>query len=363
MDTFCENQALASWTTADLNADKSWVFPLTAKESSHLREMVLAAFNPNRDLFEYDLVEFDLGPAEKTLKKAIEQAHHGRGVALVKNLPRHNMSEDQFKLLNWAIGLHIGVPRPQGKASQYISPVRDVGVDYRAASGRGYSSNAKLDFHVDGADVATLGCYNSAKSGGSTMFTSGVTAFQALKVERPDLAELAETDFYFSRQNEEADDEGPYYGQPLIDFCNGRLFAKWNRNRVQSAQRFETVPRLSDNQRAAMDVMDDILRRPEYMLTLNLQPGDLQIFNNHCMLHSRTDYEDFAEPEKKRLLWRLWIAPPDSPELPQSWGDFYRSTVPGTVRGGIRGHNHGNKEQMFDAKHAAVLGMSIANKS
>ena len=58
--------------------------------------------------------------------------------------------------MNWAIGLHTGVARPQGKASQYISPVRDAGVDYRAASGRGYSSNAKLDFHVDGADLATL---------------------------------------------------------------------------------------------------------------------------------------------------------------------------------------------------------------
>ncbi len=352
-----ELQALANWTTKDLHADKGWVFPLTEKESRHLRDITLAAFDPNRDLFEYSLSEFELGPAEATLKKAIKQAHHGRGVALVKNLPRQDMNEDQFKLLNWAIGLHIGVARPQGKASQYISPVRDAGVDYRAASGRGYSSNAKLDFHVDGADMATLGCYNAAKLGGSTMFTSGVSAFAALEAERPDLAELAKTDFYFSRQNEEAEDEGPYYGQPLIDFCDGRLFAKWNRNRVQSAQRFDSVPRLSALQHETMDVMDNILRRPEYMLTLNLQPGDLQIFNNHCMLHSRTDYEDFAEPEKKRLLWRLWIAPPDSPELPESWGDFYRSTVPGTVRGGIRGHNHGIKEQDFDARHAAALGM------
>ena len=51
----------------------------------------------------------------------------------------YNQGEDAFRLLNWAIGLHVGVARPQGKASQYISPVRDAATDYRSASGRGYS--------------------------------------------------------------------------------------------------------------------------------------------------------------------------------------------------------------------------------
>ena len=39
------------------------------------------------------------------------------------------------------------------------------GTNYRASNGRGYSSNAKLDFHVDGADLTTLICFNKAKSG------------------------------------------------------------------------------------------------------------------------------------------------------------------------------------------------------
>ena len=69
-----ELQALANWTTKDLHADKGWVFPLTEKESRHLRDITLAAFDPNRDLFEYSLSEFELGPAEATLKKAIKQA-------------------------------------------------------------------------------------------------------------------------------------------------------------------------------------------------------------------------------------------------------------------------------------------------
>ncbi len=123
------------------------------------------------------------------------------------------------------------------------------------------------------------------------------------------------------------------------------------------AQRIKGVPRLSDAQQECMDAMDAILQRPENMFTIYLEPGDLQIFNNHVMLHSRTDYEDFEKPEEKRLLFRLWLAPPDSVRLPDSWWDFYRSVEPGTVRGGIRGHEYTAACLSWEARQAASLGM------
>ena len=347
----------AAWRAADLKTDRSWVFQIDDAGRTELARVVKAAYDPDRPLFDYRREEFDLGPAWQTIAAALREAHHGRGLALVHGLPREGMSEEEFRLLNWAIGLHTGVARPQGKATQYISEVRDAGVDYRAASGRGYSSNAKLDFHVDGADLATLACFNSAKSGGQSMISSSVTAREALMTERPDLAEIAHQEFYFSRQKEEADDEGTFYGQPLYDYADGQVFGKWNRNRVQSAQNIEDVPRLTDKQRECMDMMDAILQRPENMFTMYLAPGDLQIINNHTTLHSRTEYEDFEKPEEKRLLFRLWLAPPDSVRLPQSWWDFYRSTDPGTVRGGIRGHEHTDACRAWEKQQAAALGM------
>lgn len=350
----------AAWRAPDLKQDRSWVFHLDEAARSQLARVTKAAYDPARPLFDYRREEFDLGPALETIEAALHEAHHGRGLTLIKGLPRDGLNEHEFRLLNWAIGLHTGVARPQGKATQYISEVRDAGVDYRAASGRGYSSNAKLDFHVDGADIATLGCFNTAKSGGQSMISSTLTALKALKDERPDLAEIAHQNFYFSRQQEETEDEGPFYGQPMFDYCEGNTFGKWNRNRVLSAQRLEDVPRLSDAQRECMDMMDAILQRPENMFTMFLEPGDLQIFNNHVMLHSRTEYVDFEKPEEKRLLFRLWLAPPDSVRLPQSWWDFYRSTEPGTVRGGIRGHEHTDACRAWEAQQAESLGMRTA---
>lgn len=351
----------AAWRAADLEADRRWEFTVDDKARRHMTEAIKKAFDPARPLFEYTREDFDLGPAWDTIAAAIEEAYHGGGIALVHGLPRDGISEQEFELMNWAVGLHSGVARPQGKMSQYISPVRDAGTNYRAANGRGYSSNAKLDFHTDGCDFVTLACYNKAQSGGQSMISSSVTAFRIMLEERPDLAEVAHyTNYCFSRQQEQAPDEAPFYAQPLIDFADGRLFGKWNRNRVNSAQNLEDVPKLTDKQREAMEMLDRILSRPDVMYTMYLQPGDLQILNNHTMLHSRTDYVDHHEPEKKRLLSRLWMAPPDSVRLPESWGHFFRTTEPGAVRGGIRGHHHDEACRAFEHRQASALGMSIA---
>ena len=262
--------------------------------------------------------------------------------------------------MNWGIGLQFGVARPQGIKTQYLSSVRNIGTDYRASNGRGYSSNSRLDFHADGTDVVLLSCYNKAKMGGESMVTSSISAYMALCQERPDLAEIALQDFFFSRQKEEAPGEGPFYGQPLFDICDGRLFGKWNRNRVQSAQNIEGVPILTSVQNELMDKLDEILSRSEFMYKMFLEPGDLQFLNNHVMLHSRTDYIDYKDPSRHRLLQRLWLAPPDSIPLPKSWGDFFRSIKPGTVRGGIRGHNHDEACSKFEAHQASKLGMKLA---
>ena len=36
-------------------------------------------------------------------------------------------------------------------------------------------------------------------------------------------------------------------------------------------------------------------------------PGDIQLLKNSVILHARTEYEDFPEPERKRHLLRLWL--------------------------------------------------------
>ena len=322
-----------------------------------MSESIKKVWTPELSLLDYSMDDFDLGQGIETIFLAVNKAHRGMGLSLVKGLPRDYLNQQEFELLIWAIGLHLGVARPQGKATQYISEVRDTGMNYRSAGGRGYNSNALLDFHTDGCDLVGLACYNTAKTGGQSIISSSVSAWDILQTEYPDLAEVARQDFCFSRNQEQAIDEEPFYAQPLYDFEGGNIFGKWNRNRITTAQQLDGVPELTSSQRRCTDILDKILRLPDHMFTMWLEPGDLQFMNNHVMLHSRTKFEDYKNPEKKRLLYRLWIAPPDSVKLPKSWQKFFRSIEPGSVRGGIRGHNYDDHRRKFEIRQARSLGM------
>ena len=348
-----------AWTAPWLRDDQGWTFHLDDRARRDLLGVVRSLRDLDRPLFDWARGEFDLGAAMPTLRAAFAEVRDGTGVALVQGLPREDMTAEQYRALVWGIGLHFGVARPQGKASQYLSAVRDEGTDYRSATGRGYSSNAGLDFHVDGCDVVALACWNVARAGGQSMFTSSISAHNALLAERPDLVDLLYEPFCYSRQGEQAPDEPPFLRCPIYGVADGRLIGRWNRNRVKSAQALEGVAPLTPKQWEALDLLDALLRDPRWMAEMWLAPGDLQLMSNHYCLHSRTPFEDHAEPEKKRLLWRLWLATPDSPRLPPPWAEPFKSAEPGAVRGGIRGWHWDDTCRAWERRQAADLGMTV----
>jgi len=38
-----------------------------------------------------------------------------------------------------------------------------------------------------------------------------------------------------------------------------------------------------------------------------LEPGEASFVNNYAIMHARSEFEDWEEPEKKRLMLRLWL--------------------------------------------------------
>lgn len=355
------DRSAAAWNATELEDGRAhWQFALDARAQRDLREALARGTDPDKSLLDYRREDFDLGAAGPVIAAAFAEAKRGRGVALVTGLPRAGLDEAAFERLAWAIGLHQGVARPQGKASLYTSAVRDAGTAYRTGTGRGYSTNAQLDFHTDSADLVALACYNMAASGGMSITTSTPAAYAELRRVAPELADWLHRPVHFSRQGEQAPHEAPSYPHPVVDVACGRLFSKWNWNRVTSAQKLDGVPRIVPAQQAALDAFDAMVRRPDLAHTMWLAPGDLQIINSHVTLHSRTDFEDHVNPEQKRLLFRIWLAPPDSDRLPESWRVLYGATEPGCVRGGIIGQHHDQRCKAFEHRQAKALGMRLA---
>jgi hypothetical protein len=189
--------------------------------------------------------------------------------------------------------------------------------------------------------------------------TSSTEAYRRMREEFPHLIEWLHRPVHFSRQGEEAPDEARSYPHPIFDEADGKLFSKWNRNRVTSAQKIEGVPKMAAEQREALETFDAIVRRDDLAHSMWLAPGDVQIVNSHVTVHSRTEFVDHENPVDKRLLFRLWLAPSDGARLPESWRVLYKAVEPGTVRGGIIGQQYDDRRRTFEQRQADDLGMKL----
>ena len=90
------------------------------------------------------------------------------------------------------------------------------------------------------------------------------------------------------------------------------------RSYFESAARFGEQYRPTAIQREALEAVQDIANRPELMLTMGFQEGDIQLLNNHFTMHAREAYEDYDEPGRERHLLRMWIAVSDERRRPLS---------------------------------------------
>ena len=67
---------------------------------------------------------------------------------------------------------------------------------------------------------------------------------------------------------------------------------------------------------------------------MEFKPGDMQLVHNHTMLHDRTGFEDWPEPERRRHLLRLWLRRRKARPLPRGLRPALRQRHVGD-RGGI----------------------------
>ena len=82
-----------------------------------------------------------------------------------------------------------------------------------------------------------------------------------------------------------------------------------------------------------MDLIDELAFDDDIRLDMDFRPGDIQIVNNLITLHSRTAYEDWPEPDRRRHLLRLWFAVQEGWPLPDVYFDRYEADAHGRPRG------------------------------
>ena len=350
-----------AWTAHDLRQDDSWIQRLSDVEVEGFEQALAHARRLNKPLLAMAQADFPLSDASRTaLERAIATTQTGFGMCLVKGFPVDRWSEADTRLAYWGMGLYMGVGRTQNRASQVMNDVRDEGGDYKAKGGRGYNTNAGLDFHQDSCDVVGLLCRRTAKSGGTSKVISSMQLCREVQRLRPDLMAVLLQPFFHSYQGTQDPSQPPFYRCPIFGNHPEFFVARTNRKNTDAAQRdFPEVPRLSALQTEALDLLDQLMPSPLLCYSMELERGDLQLLNSYVTLHSRTPFEDFEQADDKRHLLRLWLSIPASQPLPAAFEEYFGDVRAGAVRGGVRGSAITPEFVAYEQRQAAVMGMPL----
>ncbi|MEM7407653.1 MAG: TauD/TfdA family dioxygenase [Pseudomonadota bacterium] len=324
-----------AWRGSDLTADTSWMYEFSTAEKQALRDAVDQCQAAGREIIDIGPAEFPLGALAEPLARIRSDVLKGRGFALLRGIPVENYTFEEAAMAYWGIGQHLGVPVSQNAMGHLLGHVTDIGRDENDPTARIYQTNARQYYHSDSCDIVALMCWRKAKSGGLSTIVSSVTLYNEVLARAPELVETLFQPNYFDRRSEVPPGQPPWYYMPIASWYGGNLSTHHVRRYIESARRFDDVPALTDEQVALLDLIDEIVDEPGIHLSMAFEPGDIQLLHNPQILHDRTGFEDFPEPELRRHLLRLWLCAGDGRPLPDYYAQRWGSADP-KQRGGVR---------------------------
>jgi hypothetical protein len=330
-----EGRDASAWYGEEIYGRADWVERLRDDEVAELDEMLARLeTRTEAELAAITVQEVPLPTLGWRLGRILDQVLNGRGFVVIKALPLERWSRRQAALAFLAMGVHLGALRMQNAQGHVLGHVRDLGRSSDDPNTRIYQTRERQTHHTDSCDVVALLCLRPAKEGGLSSLVSSTTIFNEMRRRRPDLLRVLMEPIETDRRGEVPEGSKPYFSIPVFNYHEGLVSAIYQRQYIESARRFPEVPPLTPTQIEALDLLDQLANDPNLNLTMEFQPGDIQLVHNHTILHDRTAFEDYPEPERKRHLLRLWLSPPGARPLPDVFAERFGSITPGD-RGGV----------------------------
>eukprot|EP00747_Dinoflagellata_sp_TGD_P130593 gnl/TRDRNA2_/TRDRNA2_174847_c0_seq29.p1 gnl/TRDRNA2_/TRDRNA2_174847_c0~~gnl/TRDRNA2_/TRDRNA2_174847_c0_seq29.p1 ORF type:complete len:485 (-),score=109.34 gnl/TRDRNA2_/TRDRNA2_174847_c0_seq29:193-1647(-) len=341
------------WTGDDLNRCQWWNHHISSEDIDDLHKATEAVKRSGAvhwlhkgvpDKFAKEA--FPLGIAMQQKLEAIsEELENGTGVAMIRNMPvlDTRFTEDDLAVMYLGVSAHIGhviLQSSSGLRSAsrgYGLPLGRVQAEMTGQTPKdGKQTNNAFRFHTDRCDVISLLGIREAPNGGASRVASAPAIYNKMLERCPDLAKvLAQPiDRIWEGQN-------GFFRLPVWGLTpSGKFTTQISPSYVENAQFQDNCEKASAQQIAALDAIEDIGLEvgAEYMT----KPGMLVWMNNHQVYHGRgtwgvtNDEEQGAWGNSGRLLFRTWISPynsrelPDTPEYRFVWGNV----AAGQPRGG-----------------------------
>lgn len=336
----------AAWRGRDLMTDPSWRRTLTANEIAALERAGAAAEALGVPPTGFPAGEFAVPELRPVFAWLADRLERGPGVARICGVPVERLPRDGLKRLFWGFCVNLGTPMYQTSAGEIMGEVRDETGTGAALTydGPGPLKSARtvarstgaLRFHTDKTDIIALLCASNGIAGGLSKVASSVTIHNEIARRRPDLLRVLYADYWRMRPfDEEGAGEREDRAFPMPVFArgpDGSFTSQYSRTYISQAQELSAVPRLSEAQIAAMDLLHEI--GEEVCLQMPFEMGDIQFMNQHVTYHGRTQFTDDAASGAHRVLLRIWLSAPFTRPLPQGHAVQWGNIAAGALRGG-----------------------------
>ena len=240
------------------------------------------------------------------LSGVMQEVLHGRGLVLMRGVPVANREQDEIERLCWILNNQFGVLLSQNCLGHRMTLVQEERLPNGEQTTRGHKSSGELAMHTDNSEIFTLLCVRPSRQGGDTQFASALTVHNEILASRPDILPILYRGFPYHRRSDQPDDHPAVTPYNVPVFCNVDGIVSINLIIGSIMAGVHASGRsLTDEEFDALDVLKEVAMRNQFEFTY--EPGEMSVVNNLTIMHSRSAYVDHDEPEKRRLLIRVWL--------------------------------------------------------
>lgn len=294
-----------AWCGCDITKDDI-AFDLNGRHVAALEEVMLRIRRASLALGEIRIENCRHPALDTDLERVFDQIQEGRGIVIMRGLPVDGHSVEDICTMFWALGMHFGQGVSQSALGDLLGQVRDETPPGQPESARGYLSRRELSLHVDLAQIVGLMCVRQARGGGCSQYASGLAVHNEIFATRPDLMPILYRGFPYHRRGEEPSTHAPItpYDVPVFSNRDGHVSVFMVREIINAAFR-ELKREFTPQEIDAIDTFRATAQRLQF--ATRLEPGEASFLNNYTVMHARSEFDDWEEADKKRLMLRLWL--------------------------------------------------------
>ncbi len=293
-----------AWRGSDIRSKDEISFDLSARHVAALKDVLhrvngMALEDIRREHCGHPALDADMA-------RIFDEVQNGRGMMFLRGIPVADHPLPEIEKMYWALDTHLGTALSQNCLGHCITYVQEELLPGGVQATRGHKSRQDLAMHTDNAEIFTLLCVRKAREGGQTQFTSALAVHNDLLANRPEVLPVLYRGFPYHRRGDQPDDHPMVtpYDMPVLSNVDGHISVCLIIGSIMAGLH-ERGRSLTDEEQAALDAFHEATMRLQF--EQRYEPGEMSVVNNLTIVHSRSEYRDWDEPEKRRLLLRIWL--------------------------------------------------------